>query len=212
VAPQADLAVAAVLTTQTPTGMSGSLIQIVNGFNWLVTSNFGRSGVGVDMINASLGGSGFSIFLQSAVQNARSIGIPLIAAIGNGGRGGIGRHGSPGNYPETLSVGATDSNDQVADFSDWGVAPPPIGPRYSVPELCAPGVNVYAARPNNRMQYMSGTSMATPVVTGVAARRMANNPALKGKPLALFADLHRHLDPYTPGRVGNMGGAGRIIA
>jgi subtilisin family serine protease len=212
VAPQAALAVAAVLTTKTPTGMSGSLIQIVNGFNWLVPATFGRANPGVDVINASLGGGGFNIYLQSAVQNARNIGIPLIAAIGNGGRSGIGRHGSPGNYPETLSVGATDNQDQIADFSDWGVAPPPTGPKYPVPELCAPGVNVYAAKPGNQMQYMSGTSMATPIVTGVAARRMASNPALRGKPLALFADLRRQLAPYTPGRFGNMGGAGRIIA
>jgi subtilisin family serine protease len=59
---------------------------------------------------------------------------------------------------------------------------------------------------------MSGTSMATPVVTGVAARRMSANPALLGNPNALFTDLRTRLAPYRANHLGNLGGAGRIIA
>jgi subtilisin family serine protease len=213
VAPDADLAVAAVLTIRDSLGrMSGTLVQIVNGFNWLVTTRFRGDIPGVDVINASLGGGGFNTYLQSAVRTARAIGIPLIAAIGNAGRGGVGRHGSPGNYPEALGVGASDHADVVADFSDWGVSDPPSGPNYPVPELCAPGVQVHAARPGGGFQPMSGTSMATPVVTGVAARRMSANRALVGKPAALFTDLRSRLAPYRAYHLGNLGGAGRIIA
>ncbi|MEA3064786.1 MAG: hypothetical protein QOJ27_1232 [Sphingomonadales bacterium] len=212
VAPDADLAVAAVLTHRDALGrMSGSLVQIVNGFNWLVTARFGQRR-GVDVINASLGGGGFNPYLQQSVRTALRLGVPLIAAIGNAGRFGVGGHGSPGNYPETFGVGASDNADVVADFSDWGVGPPPTGPNYAVPELCAPGVQVHAAKPGGGFQPMSGTSMATPVVTGVAARRMSANRALVGNPAALFTDLRLRLSPCQPHPLGNLGGAGRIIA
>lgn len=192
--------------------MSGSLVQIVNGFNWLITTKF-RDGVfGADIVNASLGGSGFHTYLQSSVRTALRLGVPMIAAIGNDGRGGPGRHGSPGNYPEVLGVGASDQADVIADFSDWGVTAPPTGPAYPVPALCAPGVLVHAAKPSGGFQAMSGTSMATPVVTGVAARRMAANRALIGNPAALFTDLRARLAPYRPHPLGNRGGAGRIVA
>jgi subtilisin family serine protease len=214
VAPQANLAVAAVLTARDNEGrMSGMLVQIVNGFNWLVTSHFRTEAPGVDVVNASLGGSGFNAYLQPAVRTAVSIGVPLIAAIGNDGRLGAGRHGSPGNYPEALGIGASDPSDIVAEFSDWGTTAPPAGPSYPVPDFCAPGVNVYAAKPSGGFQRMSGTSMATPVVTGVAALRMAANRALVGNPAALFADLRSRLASCTPHNPnGNLGGAGRIIA
>ncbi|HUD30496.1 MAG TPA: S8 family serine peptidase [Novosphingobium sp.] len=213
VAPGADLAVAAVLTNDDGFGrMSGSLVQIVNGFDWLVKTAFRTRFPGVDVINASLGGRGFNGYLQTAVRSAFAMGIPLVAAVGNSGRSGQGNHGSPANYPNVLSVGASDVNDRIAEFSDWGTGAPPTGPSYPLPELCAPGVDVHAAKPGGGFQRMSGTSMATPVVTGVAARRMAATPTLIGKPGAIFADLRTKLAPYAQGPLGNQGGAGRIIA
>lgn len=212
VAPGADLAVAAVLTKKGPKGMSGSLVQIVNGFNWLVATAFGDNDVGVDVVNASLGGAGFHPYLWPSVQSARQLGVLLLAAIGNSGGKGVGRHGSPGNYPEAVSVGATDDSDTVAGFSDWGIVAPPAGPKYPVPELCAPGVDVYAAVPGGGYALKSGTSMATPVVTGVAARRISANPALRKNPQALYVSLRSQLAPYGAHHLGNQGGAGRIIA
>ncbi|MBN8552680.1 MAG: S8 family serine peptidase [Caulobacterales bacterium] len=211
VAPDADLAVAAVLTRRTASGsQSGTLVQIVNGFDWLIKTHFRDDVVGVDIVNASLGGMGFNSYLQRAVRNAHRLGIPLIAAIGNSGRAGQGRHGSPGNYPEALGVGATDRQDVVADFSDWGTGSPPSGPAYPVPSLSAPGVRVLAARPGGGFQYLSGTSMATPIVTGVGAARMAEIPMLRGNPEALIANLLARTEPCRAGKFGNLGGAGRI--
>ncbi len=213
VASGAQLAVAAVLTRRNFRGqMTGQLIQIVNGFNWLVTTGFRDDLPGVDIINASLGGSGFNTYLQPAVRNARRLGIPLIAAIGNAGRNGSGFHGAPANYPEALGVGASDRLDVVAEFSDWGNGPLPTGPTYPVPKLSAPGVDIWAAKPGGGFQSMSGTSMATPIVTGIAANRMAANPVLLGDPDALFVSLQSLLAPLTHHPSGNEGGAGRIVA
>lgn len=213
VASGAQLAVAAVLTRRNFRGqMTGQLIQIVNGFNWLITTAFRDDLPGVDVVNASLGGSGFNTYLQQAVRNSRRLGIPLIAAIGNAGRNGPDQHGSPANYPETLSVGASDRSDVVADFSDWGDGPLPAGPTYPVPKLSAPGVGIWAAKPGGGFQSMSGTSMATPIVTGIAANRMAADPVILGNPDALFVSLQSLLAPLTPHPMGNKGGAGRIFA
>ena len=122
IAKGADLAVAAVLTFRNAEGrMSGGLIQIVNGLNWLVVTPFRADVPGVDLVNASLGGSGFRPYLLQGVRNARRIGIPFIASIGNAGRDGPDRHSLPGNYPELFAVGASDRNDTVADFSAWAM-------------------------------------------------------------------------------------------
>lgn len=208
-AQDADLAVAAVLTTRTPRGMSGSLVQIAGGLNWLVTEPFRSGRQGVDLVNASLGASGWNPFLRKLIQNAR---VPVVAAIGNDGRGGVDRHGSPGNYPECLGVGATDITDTVADFSDWGTVHPPGESSHDVPDLCAPGVGIYSALPGGAFGYMSGTSMASPIVAGIAARVLELHPALRGKPTLLKARVVALATgaavPHPGG--GNLGGAGQI--
>lgn len=208
VAPDASLAVAAVLTG--PQG-SGSLVQVLNGMNWLITHPFRGQTIGVDVLNASLGAPGFHPFLQTPVRSGRALGILTIAAAGNDGLS-AGFHGSPGNYPNVLGVGATDITDRVAGFSAWGVAPPPAGPAYPVPALSAPGVAVDSAKPGGGFQRKSGTSMATPVVTGVAAQRLQAHPALRGNPAALLADLIGNTVAIASGPNGNLGGIGRIVA
>jgi subtilisin family serine protease len=147
------------------------------------------------------------------VLNGLAAGISMIAAIGNDGRKGAGFHGSPGNYRTTLSVGASDVNDVTADFSDWQLSGADGRIQYPVPNLSAPGVDVVAAIPGNRYARMSGTSMATPLVTGIAARRMSANPALLGHPRALFLSLLSTLDTVQPHPYNrNYGGSGRIRA
>ncbi len=213
-APDADLAVAAVLTTPDAQGrLFGYLKQIAAGMDWLVQHQFRPGRRGVDVVNASLGGSGYQDYLEQPVLNGLAAGISMIAAIGNDGRRGAGFHGSPGNYRTTLSVGASDANDVIANFSDWQLSGPDGRIQYPVPNLSAPGVDVVAAIPGNRYARMSGTSMATPLVTGIAARRMSANPALLGHPRALFLSLLSTLDPVQPHPYNrNYGGAGRIRA
>jgi hypothetical protein len=217
VAPHADLAVASVLTTPNASGvMTGTTVQISYGLNWLLTQTFpGRTQPGVDVINASLAGVGYNGYLRTALTGALAYpGILLVAAIGNSGRAGMNRHGSPGNYPEVLGIGAVDSTSTVADFSDWGVstAPPPP-PAAAKPDLSAPGVNVPGALPHGATGLLSGTSMAAPLVTGFAATLLGANPTWIGAPSVLRSSIEARarsnaIYPHPTGH--NQGGIGQI--
>jgi len=214
VAPNAALAVAAVMTTRDSKGkLGGKAPQIAAGIDWLVKKQFRSNRRGVDIINVSIGLEGYDDSLISIIHAGRKHGIPTVAAIGNNGRKGQHNHTSPGNYAKTLGVGASDIDDMVADFSDWGKGPYPEGPRYPVPNISAPGVHVKAAIPGRAYARFSGTSQAAPIVTGVAARWMAANPAFRRNPEALFGHMKRSLDQVRENSIRrNQGGLGRIRA
>jgi thermitase len=142
------------------TGM-GSSSGLANGINWAVNS-------GAKVINMSLV-VGASLTLEAAVNNAWSKGVVLVAAAGNGGNQTM---TYPAAYPNVIAVGATDNNDAKASFSTYGD---------TWVDVAAPGVNVYSTFPNHKFVIArqsgrsygydvgSGTSMAAPVVAGVAA-------------------------------------------
>jgi len=122
---------------------------------------------GATISNNSWGGGGYSQSLRDALSNASARGHLFIAAAGNGGADGIGDDNDvtphyPSNYDlaNVISVAATNSTDTLASFSNFGDV--------SV-DLAAPGVKVYSTLPGNTYGSYSGTSMATPHVTGVAA-------------------------------------------
>jgi subtilisin family serine protease len=196
VAPAAELAVASVLTVETPTGFAGSLVQIATGLNWLLTTSFRGEDEdpGVDILNASLGTSPYRDFLYSALSAARlGQATLMLAAIGNSGRLGIDHHLSPGNYDVTIGVGAIDDADVIAPFSDWGTVPQHKG--LPKPDLCAPGVRVWSSVPGGHYASMNGTSMATPIVTGACALLLQKNPTLLLDPTRLQNELFRLTHP-----------------
>ncbi|HUI30988.1 MAG TPA: S8 family serine peptidase [Candidatus Acidoferrales bacterium] len=140
--------------------------------------NDGNDSDKVDVVNMSLGGPGNPDDpLSIAVDNAVKLAITFCIAAGNSGSFfGI---GSPGAARLAITVGAVDSLDELAMFSSKG----PDSTIYSIkPDVLAPGVNILSTFTRNTVFTLSGTSMATPFVTGVCT---------------LLKSLHRNWPPAT---------------
>ncbi|MCI0745856.1 MAG: S8 family serine peptidase [Verrucomicrobia subdivision 3 bacterium] len=118
----------------------------------------------VRITSNSWGGGGKSKTLENAIKNADAL---FVAAAGNDGTNTL--H-YPAAYAQAnvVSVAATDAADALAWFSNYGIWV----------HVAAPGVSVLSATPNNGYGSKSGTSMATPHVSGVAALALSQNPAL----------------------------------
>ena len=212
VAPHADLAVAAVMTLNR--GHVGTLTQILAGVNWLLTTRFQpNESPGVDVINASLGVTPYDPFLYAVLEAAhRSFGTLIIGAVGNKG-GAPGHHLSPANYDIACAVGATDVNDRIAPFSDWGRVAEHAG--VLKPDLCAPGVALRSALLGNAYGTLSGTSSAAPLVAGAAALLIQADARLSFDAAALKRELMKLVVPIVDGQRGvpvhgRRGGAGRL--
>ena len=147
---------------------SGYLSDAISAINY-ATMERTRYGVNVRVNNCSWGGGGFSSALQSAIQAANSAGILVVTAAGNNGTNNDVSPEYPANYdsPNVISVAASTQTNQLASFSDYGV---------STVDIAAPGVSIYSTTPNNTYSTYSGTSMAAPHVSAVAALAWALDP------------------------------------
>jgi subtilisin family serine protease len=146
-APAADLYAVKVLDKQG----SGWLSDIIEGLQWSVANKMG-------VVNMSLGTPTYVAAFDTAVQNTIAAGVVVVAAAGNSGPT-EGTVNYPGAFPNVIAVGATDSADNIAWFSSRG------------PEvtLCAPGSEIFSTYKGSTYATLSGTSMASPHVAGVAA-------------------------------------------
>jgi len=137
--------------------------------NWAIAN-------GCQVISMSLRGLGqVQPAYTSSGAAALAKGLVIIAAAGNDSHrpGQIAPTGSPANSPTIMSVAALDQNLQVAPFSNGGKI-----------DIAGPGVNVFSALPRPRLYgTMSGTSMATPHVSGVAALYAESDTSLRGAAL-----------------------------
>jgi len=154
---------------------SGLTSDIIAGIDYcLDPDNNPETNDGVNIINMSLGGTAVPVNpLDSAVNNAAKAGVLSVIAAGNNGALGYGTISSPGTSESALTVGACDSLNNIAYFSSAG--PDPIN-SFIKPEVVAPGVNILSTVLNNQTESMSGTSMATPHVAGVAALLKQEHP------------------------------------
>lgn len=154
---------------------NATLSSIIAGIEWAIETE------AVDIIHMSFGTNGTVEPLVEPMINAREAGVLPVAAIGNDGEGTT---NSPGNVYDTLSVGAVDSERTVASFSsgdtvetddDWhwdSTERPAHWPdSYVTPSVTAPGVGIQSADTGDptALSTRSGTSMAAPHVSGVAA-------------------------------------------
>ncbi len=172
----------------------------------------------VDIMSNSWGGGGVSDLTQRAIEAANKKGILFVAAAGNDGVNNDVQPHYPSSYrmkqdptqrmPNILTVGASDNQDNAASFSNYG---------YETVDVFAPGVLILSTYPTGLIQgrppyvVMSGTSMATPLVSGVAALMIAANPDLRGKPEKIKQILIDSSDA-TPGLLGKSVSNGRVNA
>ena len=120
----------------------------------------------VDIVNISAGFPGFDPALREAMRGIVAAGVLPVVAVGNEGRN---QTRSPGNYVDVLSVGAVNRELRVSRFSGGGSLLVDYH-QYSVPQVVAPGEGVYSCVMGGGYEAWNGTSMAAPIVSGVAAR------------------------------------------
>lgn len=155
--------------------------------------------LGADIINCSWGGPHHSASEHEIVEIATALGSLIVGAAGNESSES---YYYPASYPEVLSVASTDESDYLSQFSNYN---------YAV-DLTAPGSSIYSTLPNNQYAFLDGTSMATPIASGIAAMVSSKFPELN--PIQIKEHIKNNTDnieeqnPFYAGVIGT----GRINA
>lgn len=153
---------------------SGTDYAVSQGIVWAVES-------GAHVISLSLGGPHYSASIAQHINWAVEKGVFVICAAGNSGGGGV---NFPARLETTIAVGAVDRYGRVAEFSSRG----------DEVDVCAPGQDVLSTYLRGGYARLSGTSMATPFVTGVVALMLSKHMAQGGEtPLKTQQQLQEHL-------------------
>ncbi|WP_254768454.1 S8 family peptidase [Salinilacihabitans rarus] len=166
----------------------GSLSDIADAIQWSADQ-------GAEVINMSLGGGGYSDTMANACQYAYDAGSLLVAAAGNDYGGSV---SYPAAYDTVVAVSALDETESLASYSN-------VGPEI---ELAAPGSNVLSTVPFDGYEELSGTSMASPVVAGVAGLALSAHSGLSNE------ELRQHLKntAVDVGLSSDEQGSGRVDA
>lgn len=173
------------------------LSDILKGIDWALEHN-------ADVVSLSLGtdpeylpdGTNVLSMVLSYISNET---IPVVAA-GNSYMYGV--ISLPGDSQNIITVGATDKSDSLTEFSSKGLLPP----GRAKPDLSAPGSDISSTHLNSTYVLMSGTSMATPHVSGAVALLLQAHPEWKGNTSFLRTVLKEgsdYLQGYYPSEVGS---------
>lgn len=164
----------------------GSTSDAIKAIDWAIQQP------GVRVLSNSWGGGGPSRALEASIKRACEKGVLFVVAAGNENNNNDTKPSYPTNYalPCVLSVAATDSADAFASFSNYGV---------NTVFVAAPGVNILSTFPQNKYQSLSGTSMATPHVAGLAALLFSLKPSLSA--VDVKAIIEKTSDPLNSSRV-----------
>ncbi len=150
---------------------------------------------GVDVINLSLGGS-ISNTLENAMAYAIKKNVSVVVAAGNDSSDT--KYYSPARYKDAIVVSATDANDQLAYFSNYGDSV----------DVAAPGVDIVSSIPGGGFKSMSGTSMAAPHAAAVAAMFKIYDSSMS--PSQVESAVRKYVDDLGAKGWDKYYGAGRI--
>jgi len=190
---------------------SGSTTAIINGVNYCVAN---KATFGVRILNLSLGSAGSSDgtdALSRAVNAAADAGIVPVVAAGNAGPGAS-TIGSPAAAAKAVTVCSISDPGEGGFFeSDFSSRGPTADGRVK-PDVCAPGEDVTSVKAGSGNGYvtLSGTSMATPFVAGVAALMLDASPSLT--PAVVKSTLMATAQDWRSAATDTETGAGRLQA
>jgi len=168
-------------------GGSGYTTDAANAINYATK-------MGVKITNNSWGGGWYSTTLYEVIQQANSSGSLFIAAAGNNGSNNDQYPSYPASYdlPNIISVAATDKNDQLTSFSNFGV---------NSVDIAAPGKDIYSTYLNNTYKNLSGTSMATPHIAGISALILSSNLSLSAQEIKTRLLFSADPQPSLQGKI-----------
>ncbi|MEB3299939.1 MAG: S8 family peptidase [Candidatus Sericytochromatia bacterium] len=182
---------------------SGSDETVASGITWAADH-------GATVINLSLGGPGESKVMNDAVDYALRKGAVLVAAMGNDGTN---EKSYPAACEGVIAVGASDKQDKIASFSQWG----------SWISVAAPGVKIFATMPTYKVAMsdwgfprkyasMDGTSMAAPAAAGVTALVRSWQPKLSAEQVKARLEATADKVPSQNNQPNEYFGHGRVNA
>ena len=133
--------------------------------------------------------------LRPVVNNTRAAGIVVVVSAGNSGVFGCDSvDNPPAIYDSSFTVGATGSSDNIASFSSRG---PSVHTNLLKPDISAPGQGIRSSVPGVGYDYMSGTSMAAPHVSGLVALLLSARPYLTGQVEVIETRIEQNALPLT---------------